>query len=134
MQGSGPGCLVRILYFILIGWWLAGVWIFVAWLLNLTVVGLPIGLMMINRVPQIMTLSPGSQELVVRQVGNTMVISTSARQYPMWLRILYFIFVGWWASLLWTLVAYLLSLIPFLWPISFPMFNWLPFVTTLRRN
>ena len=48
--------LIRVLYFFLFGWWATGVWILAAWFLNLTIVGLPLGLWMLNRVPQVLTL------------------------------------------------------------------------------
>ena len=52
--------LLRILYFFLFGWWATGVWINVAWFLNATIIGLPLGLWMLNRVPQVLTLRPTS--------------------------------------------------------------------------
>jgi uncharacterized membrane protein YccF (DUF307 family) len=132
---GGPGCLIRILYFLFIGWWLALIWIVIAWLLNITVVGLPIGLTMLNRVPQIMTLSPGSNTVQITQQANGVIsIAKGATQFPMILRIIYFILVGWWLSLIWTVVAYVLSIFPFTWPIGFGMFNIIGFITTLRRN
>src|SRR5262245_27308896 len=38
---NGPGLLVRALYFILFGWWFSGIWAVVAWILCLTIIGLP---------------------------------------------------------------------------------------------
>jgi uncharacterized membrane protein YccF (DUF307 family) len=51
--------LVRLVYFVLVGWWLSGIWMFVAWLLCVSIIGFPIGLMMVNRVPFVMTLHRG---------------------------------------------------------------------------
>jgi hypothetical protein len=48
-QRNGPGLLVRALYFILIGWWFSGIWAAVAWILCITIIGLPLGLYMLNR-------------------------------------------------------------------------------------
>lgn len=135
VNASGPGCLIRILYFLFIGWWLALIWILVAWFLNITIVGLPIGLSMLNRVPQVMTLSPGSNNVIVTQQANgVMQIARGQTQFPMAARIVYFILVGWWLSLIWTVIAYILSIFPFTWPIGFGMFNIIGFITTLRRN
>ena len=36
--------LVRVLWFFLIGWHITFWWVLVAWFLNLTIIGLPIGL------------------------------------------------------------------------------------------
>ena len=41
---GGTGCLVRGLYFIFIGWWFGLLWVLAAWFLNLTIIGLPLGL------------------------------------------------------------------------------------------
>lgn len=57
-QVSGPGCLVRGIYFLFIGVWLGLLWTGAAWVLLITVLGLPLGLLMLNRLPQVMTLKP----------------------------------------------------------------------------
>lgn len=46
----------RAVYFVLVGWWLALIWMELAWLLSLTIVGIPLGIMMMNRLPMIYTL------------------------------------------------------------------------------
>jgi uncharacterized membrane protein YccF (DUF307 family) len=51
--------LIRLAYFVLIGWWLSALWMGVAWFLCATIIGLPLGLMMVNRVPFIFTLHRG---------------------------------------------------------------------------
>jgi uncharacterized membrane protein YccF (DUF307 family) len=51
--------LVRILYFVLIGWWLSAIWTVVAYAFSLTVIGLPIGLAMFNRLPFLFSLHRG---------------------------------------------------------------------------
>jgi uncharacterized membrane protein YccF (DUF307 family) len=45
--------LLRVVWFFVLGWELTGIWILVAWALNLTIIGLPLGLWMINRIPQV---------------------------------------------------------------------------------
>lgn len=44
-----PPTILRLIYFLLIGWWAGFVWIGVAILLCVSVIGLPIGLMMFSR-------------------------------------------------------------------------------------
>ena len=44
--------LVRIVWFILLGWWLGAVAISLAWLLNVLIITLPVGLFILNRLPQ----------------------------------------------------------------------------------
>ena len=135
VERGGPGCLLRVLWFVFIGWWLALGWIVAAWILNITIIGLPIGLAMLNRVPQVMTLSPGpGQVMVVHELGGITRISRGAEQLPFLLRVVYFVLVGWWLSLIWTVAGYAMMVIPFTWPIGFAMFNVIGFITTLRRN
>ena len=133
---TGPGCLVRGLYFLFIGWWLGLFWVLAAWFFNLTIIGLPIGLLMINRIPQVMTLRPQRVQTTVEVKNGAPVIrQTPLRQNPFLLRALYFIVIGFWFSLVWMLLAWLIALVTLglAFPISFWMFNRVPCVTTLAR-
>jgi len=132
---NGPGFLVRAVWFVFVGWWLSFLWIGFAWFLNLTILGLPLGLMMINRVPAVLTLQASKKETRVTTVnGVTMVETVSASQLPMWIRAVYFVVVGWWASLAFAIVAWGLSVLILTLPLGLLMFNYLPQVTTLRKN
>jgi len=48
--------LIRFLYFCFIGWWLGLLWIGVALCLLMSIIGIPIGVIMLNYVPQVLTL------------------------------------------------------------------------------
>ena len=48
--------ILRAIYFLLIGWWLSGIWMSVGWVASVTIVGLPVAIWMFNRVPAITTL------------------------------------------------------------------------------
>ena len=48
--------ITRAIYFVLIGWWFSLVWILLAWLLAVTVVGLPAAQSMFLRVNAVLTL------------------------------------------------------------------------------
>jgi uncharacterized membrane protein YccF (DUF307 family) len=50
---------VRIIYFILVGWWLSGLWMVASYVLMLTIIGIPFGLMMANRLPLVFSLHRG---------------------------------------------------------------------------
>lgn len=137
VQNSGPGCLIRGLYFIFVGSWVGLIWIFVAWFFNLTIIGLPIGLMMINFIPQIMTLKPKRvQTSVVMQNGQAVYRQTGVKQLPFLLRALYFILIGFWFSLVWVLLAWVFTFLTlgFGLPLAFWMFDRTPAITTLARN
>jgi uncharacterized membrane protein YccF (DUF307 family) len=48
--------LHRAFWFIFLGWWVGGLWMALAYVLCLTILGLPIGLMMFDRTGGVMTL------------------------------------------------------------------------------
>lgn len=132
----GPGCLVRGLYFIFIGLWLGAIWIVAAWILNITIIGLPIGLAMINSIPQIMTLRPARRQATIEmRNGMPVVQSHPIPQVNFLIRALYFILVGWWLSLIWMILAWLLTgvTLGLGLPIAFWMFDLVPTLTTLKR-
>jgi uncharacterized membrane protein YccF (DUF307 family) len=135
-QGNGsPGFLIRAIWFLFVGWWLSFWWISLAWLLNLTIIGLPVGLMMLNRVPTVLTLQGQKKQLSVTQHdGVTLIQNTDVAQLPMWLRASYFVLIGSWASLAFAMIAWGLSVLILTLPIGLIMFNFLPQVTTLRRT
>ena len=133
----GPGCLVRGLYFIFIGLWLGAVWIVVAWILNITIIGLPIGLLMINSLPQVMTLRPARRQTTVEVRNGVPVIRTEPiQQENFFVRMIYFILIGWWFSLIWMALAWALTGITLGLglPIAFWMFDRVPALTTLKRT
>lgn len=116
--------LTRILWFLLVGWWATPVAINVAWLLNATIVLLPIGIKVINLVPTVLSLA----------APRSLADPQSARgQHSLPVRAVYFVLVGWWASFLWANAAALLAVTVVGLPIAFWMFNRLPYVTSLYR-
>jgi uncharacterized membrane protein YccF (DUF307 family) len=48
--------LIRVIYFIAIGWWLGAIALKAGWLLCVTIIGMPLGLLLLNQLPAIMTL------------------------------------------------------------------------------
>jgi len=120
---SQRSLLVRALWFVLIGWWLTPTLINVAWLLNATVVLLPVGIKLINLVPTALTLAEP------RSLGDT----GSASQPSLVVRATYFVLIGWWLSWLWANVAAALSLTIIGIPVAIWLFNRLPYVTSLYR-
>jgi len=136
IRQPAPPLILRIIYFILFGWWFTGVWINVAWVLNITLIGLPFGLWMLNRVPQILTLNP-SPSVLATTVRDGQVITVRVQDVPQrsWpIRLIYFVFIGWWLSLIWSNVAWLLCAVIIGLPVGIWMFNRLPAVTTLMRT
>jgi uncharacterized membrane protein YccF (DUF307 family) len=48
--------LIRAIWFLFAGLWLSSVWLSIAWALSLTIVLLPISIVMIDRLPAVLTL------------------------------------------------------------------------------
>lgn len=48
-ERKSPALILRILYFIVFGWWVGPLWLAAAFFLCITVIGLPIGLLMLRR-------------------------------------------------------------------------------------
>jgi uncharacterized membrane protein YccF (DUF307 family) len=128
-QTSRPGCLLQVLYFACIGWWFGLLWVTVAWLLNVSIIGLPLGAAMLNAVPQVIALR-GRRMVQVDALGRV----SDAPQLPFIVRALYFALIGWWFSGTWMIVAYVLCLTIIGLPLGFLMFDVTPLVTTLKRT
>ncbi len=131
VRDRGPSLLVRVLWFVLVGWWLGGIVSAFAWVLNATIIGLPLGLWIINRLPTLITLRPQEADWVVTLDGD---VQGAVRQQPFLLRALYFLLVGWWFSGLWMALAYLFLLTIVGLPVAFWMYGRVGAVTTLYRS
>ena len=129
---KNPGCLVQLAWFALVGWWLGQAWVAVAWALAASIIGMPLAIMMLNRVPEVMALR-GEKELVAHNLGGGRAYVTDVPQYNILLRALYFILIGWWASALWLETAYAFCLSIIGLPIGFWMFDRTPLIVSLRR-
>jgi uncharacterized membrane protein YccF (DUF307 family) len=128
--------ILRVLWFFLIGWHVTLWWIGIAWLLNLTIIGMPLGLWMLNRVPLVLTLRT-QRTYAVTETRDGRVVEWHTQgvpQPPFLLRAIYFVLVGWWFSLIWALLGWLLCVIIIGLPLGVLMLNRLPAVTTLMRH
>ena len=133
-RGTGEfPLLLRIIWFFVLGWELTGIWILVAWAFNATIIGLPLGLWMIDRVPQVLTLKsrPGLWQVDLSSGKSRFV---SVHQLSWLFRLPYFLLIGWWLSLLWAATAWLICATIIGLPIGVLMLNALPAVTTLHKG
>ncbi len=125
-----PGCLIQALWLIFVGWWAGGIATSVAWFLNVTIIGLPVGLAILNNLPTILALQSPVQVVYTRD-GS--IGTQELRQYPFIVRAIYFLLIGWWWSGVWLSIAYALSVTIILLPFALSMVRRTPFMTTLKR-
>lgn len=130
---DNPNLILRILWFLLFGWWL-GFWaIVIGYLCLILIIPSPIGIALLDRLPRIMTLRAPAHKLTVSEDG----VTTHRVDQRSWLiRIPWLLLIGWWFGLIWLLVAYLVTLLTFGigLPISFWMFARAAKVITLYRG
>jgi uncharacterized membrane protein YccF (DUF307 family) len=129
---ENPGCLVQLLWFALVGWWAGELWIAAAWIMMITIVGAPIGVAMLNMLPQVIALR-GHRTAVEVTWDGKLIRETRVPQRNILLRIVYFLTIGWWLTALWMEAAYALCLSIIGLPLGFWMFDRVPALLTLRR-
>ena len=133
---SNPGCLVRAIWYIFIGWWLSGIMIAIGWALVVTVIFLPVGLWFLHRVPWAQTLRPRTTEFttVYYPDGAVRVTETTIPQHPWYVRLVYIVLIGWWWGAIWLAIAWALGLLIVTLPISILMIDRSPAMVSLQRN
>jgi uncharacterized membrane protein YccF (DUF307 family) len=133
---DGVPFLIRVLWFFVIGWHATLYWIVAAWVLNLTIIGLALGLWMLNRVPLVLTLRMPRGYTVAHLQGAqvTGLHYQGVPQHSWPVRLLYTVLIGWWFSLVWAVVGWLLCVTIIFLPVGVWMLNRLPEVTTLMRQ
>jgi uncharacterized membrane protein YccF (DUF307 family) len=133
---KGPGCLIELIWFVLIGWWLGQAAIALAYLLMVTVIGIPIGIVILNNLPMIVALRPAPDSLLIATTGDgrNTIVGRGAPQLPLIVRAIYFILIGWWLAAIWIEVAYALCAIIIGLPLGFWMFDKVATILTLRQD
>jgi uncharacterized membrane protein YccF (DUF307 family) len=133
-NNRGPGLFVRGIWFLFIGWWLSWLAIGVACIACLTLVGLPLGFYIFNRLPMILTLRAGNDRIVTQvQDGVTLLRHDNVAQLPMWARGAWFLLVGRWLGAVYLVLAGLLCMFLFTLAIGLVLFNRVGAVMTLLR-
>lgn len=131
-RSKNPGCLIQLLWFALIGWWAGQLWIAIAWVLMVTIIGLPLGIAMINRIPKVVALRETDDVLVSVSPGGK-VVTSEQPQFNFLVRALYFLLIGWWLCGVWLEVAYVACATIIGLPLGFWMFDRAPAILTLKR-
>lgn len=129
-MSDSPSFIIRAVWFIFVGWWLTGFVLTVAWFLNLTIIGLPIGIKLINYAPYTLTL----KEMQAYDVSEVTEMGGRSSKSPnVIIRGIYFLLIGWWASGILMALSYLISITIIGLPIGIKLFNYLPYVTSLKK-
>jgi uncharacterized membrane protein YccF (DUF307 family) len=133
-QQGGPNIVVRFLWWLFIGSWASALVILAAWAALVSIVGLPLALWLIDRLPFVLTLRPRSSRwAVLSGSAGTTVVRTTPVQRSWLVRLVWLVLVGWWASLLWMAAAWLVQLTVVGLPVALWMFNRTPAVVSLYR-
>jgi serine/threonine protein kinase len=114
---------IRVLYFLLVGWWLGFVCIEFGLLLCMFIVTWPEGLLILKRLPHTMTLRPSIPVRV--NVSTQQKRSTG-------IRVLYFLLVGWWLGLYCLEIGLILCMFIVTWPEGLLILKRLPYIMTLQ--
>ena len=136
IQVHERGLFVRSLWYLFVGWWLSGLMMFLAGVCIASVVLLPAGLALVNRLPQVMTLRPRSTAVTATLLsdGSMQYMICAAEQRSMLVRTAYFLLIGWWAGMLVMFAAWFLSVLIVTMPLGLMLLNRVPAAVTLRRN
>jgi uncharacterized membrane protein YccF (DUF307 family) len=131
-----PGCLLQLLWFAFIGVWLGQIWMIAAWVMMISIIGIPLGIVMLNKIPKVVALREPVREVRVyrRADGRIAEAYLDTPQVNFLLRAIYFVLVGWWLSALWLEAAYALCATVIGIPLGFWMFDRTAAVLTLRRG
>ena len=132
MNARNPGCLIQLLWFILIGWWAGMIWIAVGWLAMVTIVGIPFGVWMFNQLPKVIALRQPEEIIVTQPDARIEVIRPT--QINLLLRIIYLVVIGWWLSAIWTILGYLVCLTIIGLPAGLWMIDQTPALLSLHRG
>lgn len=120
--------IVRAIWYLFIGWWATGVWLSIAWILNLLIITIPLGIKMINMVPFVLSLKSPERELAGELGEETL---QAKEQRNLFVRAIWFVFIGWWASGIWMVIAYGFTITIVGIPIAIWMYGKLPFIVSL---
>ncbi|MGI6376462.1 MAG: YccF domain-containing protein [Anaerolineae bacterium] len=135
-----PGCLGQLFWFLFIGWWASAIAVSLAYFCMLTIVGIPLGIAIINKLPKIIA----NREPQSAQGGVTVVATAQAtvvnvgggqtQQQSFVIRAVYFLLIGWWLGGLWMSLAWVICCTVIGLPLGLPMFDKAPAIMSLHRD
>lgn len=133
-RNNNPHFIIRVIWFLLVGWWLSGVFIAAGYLSTASIVLMPLGFWFFNRVPLVHTLRMINTEFQITTAdGHERIVERPIQQFPWIIRLVYLPF-GLLLGAGWLLMAWLLEMAIITLPISIWMIDRAPFVITLQRH
>jgi len=128
------GFIVRALYYLLIGWWFGLFWALLSWFMYATVIGAPLGIVMLNKIPGAISLKARERNIRITSGADGYTVKQVAlEQRPLWARVLYYPF-GLVFSLLAILLGWVLSVLLITLPLGIMLFNKVPAIASLHRG
>lgn len=121
-----PGCLLQLIWFFFVGWWLGLAAIAFAYVMFLLIITIPIGVLVLNALPELIALRPAARRVTVYGPVQT-------PQLSIFVRSLWFLLVGWWLTAVVLMLGYVLCLTLIGIPLGFVLFDAAPAALTLRR-
>lgn len=121
---------LRAAWFAVAGIALTLLWVIVAWLALISVFGRVVAIRMLDHAPEVLTLHMGNWQPAA---STTHPVPYASSSYPIPMRAVYFLLIGWWASLLWLILGYLAVLTVVGAPLAQRMFAAAPTVAYLAE-
>ncbi len=107
---------LSILWVIVFGWWIGFLSILLIWLLHLSLLGLPLGIWLANRLSNVFFLTSRPAQATIPYPWGNLTLRPP-------LRAIYYLFIGSWLGLLWMLLAWFFAAAF----VILPLFLWLRF-------
>lgn len=120
--------LIKIVYFLLVGWWLGALAGFLGYLLCLSIIGLPLGLILLNWLPSIIWM---------KETGEPCESCHTQHQrepLPFILRVIWFFLLGWEIGFIVLVLGYLCLVSVIGIPFGIYLLNRVPLVLTLSMR
>lgn len=127
-----PGCWFVGLYVIFLGWWLSLLATFYAWLLIASGVGSARGMMVLASIHHLaIRREPAAEFRRATEDVEIAIENGGGKQRPVLLRIVYAVLIGWWASAIALLAAWMLLMSIAGIPLASKIYRNAPRLTTL---
>ena len=120
--------IISFFWFIFFGWWLGLIATAMGYFLCATIIGLPLGTLIFNRLPSIICLRPLASETHF----NAGIYPPD--DIPFILRVIWFFVLGWELGLTAVVIGYFLCLTIIGMPVGIYILNRIPVILTLSRR